>query len=173
MSKKIIKSKYRIYLDMDGVLTDFEAGFKNATGKATKDIPDEAERWAMVMDTKDFWKNLPVMPGAGKLLNYLKHHEHVMVLSSPGTSDAVRARAQKTGWLEGMIGSDIPVIFRRGRDKAEYAGHDSILIDDRSENVQGWISKGGIGIIHKNAELTIASLSKLKIFSEVDELTGE
>lgn len=171
----MIKSKYKIYLDMDGVLSDFEAGFKNMSGQAIKHLnaEDESDKWAMVEDTPDFWLNLPVMAGAGKLLHFLRHHEHLMILSSPGVSDAVRARRQKRQWITREVSSDVPVIFRRGRAKAEYAAPDSILIDDMEKNTKPWAEKGGIAILHKSAELTIATLKKHKIYSEVDEHTGE
>jgi len=178
---KIVKSKKRVYVDLDGVLADFNQGIKNMSGQDPKDLSEEAQ-WKIVNESPSFWVDLPVMHGAVQLMQFLSHHEHVMILSSPGTKGAPRARKQKLDWIRNRAmggflvapgGGPIPLILRRGKHKAEYAWPDAILIDDTEENIKRWIDKGGIGILHTKAALTIASLSKLKLFEEVDEFTGE
>ena len=53
------------------------------------------------------------------------------------------------------------MILTRAVDKAKYANKDSILIDDRKQNIDHWIESGGIGILHTSAKDTIKQLKKL------------
>ena len=40
----------------------------------------------------------------------------------------------------------------------DFASPNSILIDDREDNIKGWIDAGGIGILHTSADNTINTL---------------
>ena len=48
--------------------------------------------------------------------------------------------------------------------KQNYATPDSILIDDRENNINQWIASGGIGILHTSASDTIKQLKKKNDF---------
>jgi len=43
-------------------------------------------------------------------------------------------------------------------NKKKYAAPNHVLIDDRKDNIEGWESEGGVGILHTSAEDTIAKL---------------
>jgi hypothetical protein len=53
------------------------------------------------------------------------------------------------------------LILRSAKHKKDFAGPNNILIDDRVDNINGWIEAGGIGILHTSAEDTIKQLNKL------------
>jgi hypothetical protein len=53
------------------------------------------------------------------------------------------------------------LILRSAERKQEFATPNSILIDDRADNIQRWKDVGGVGIHHTSAENTINELEKL------------
>ncbi len=53
------------------------------------------------------------------------------------------------------------VIFRRSYDKHEFSEPGALLIDNKQPTIDSWEDKGGIGILHKNADDTIKQLQKL------------
>ena len=53
------------------------------------------------------------------------------------------------------------LILAFAHQKKDYANENSILIDDRSKNIDQWRAAGGIGILHINAASTIEKLKEL------------
>ena len=53
------------------------------------------------------------------------------------------------------------LILRSAERKQEFATPQSILIDDRKDNIDRWKEAGGIGIYHTSAADTIQQLKKL------------
>jgi hypothetical protein len=51
-----------------------------------------------------------------------------------------------------------PLVLEYSYNKQKYSNKNSILIDDRKSNIDQWIEKGGIGILHENTEKTINEL---------------
>ena len=51
--------------------------------------------------------------------------------------------------------------FKPAKFKAEYAGKNRILIDDRQDTIDRWNANGGIGILHTSTANTIKQLQKL------------
>jgi hypothetical protein len=163
-----IDNKYKIYVDMDGVLVDFVNGYEKFTGKklggfthgqANKDFWNDFKQVASdkgVSET-DFWANLKWLPDGKQLLTYLKSHSPT-ILSAPGRNP--ESKEGKQIWIKREMGN-IPYIL--AYDKSKYATSDSILIDDREDFISKWKAKGGIGILHKSTNDTISQLKKLGI----------
>jgi hypothetical protein len=78
------------------------------------------------------------------------------ILSAPSRQNV--SRVGKVDWVNREL-PGTPLILRRAKHKKDFAAPDAILIDDRPDNVQGWIDAGGIGILHKSAEETINVLT--------------
>ena len=149
-----------LYLDMDGVLADFNKEY-------LKHDPDKSDRKkfrASVMEHKIFEK-LEYMPDAQELLNHvarLAHSGlHVEILTSMGTHDPIQgkeAAAQKTVWLKAHGIPYKPNFVRSKKEKSEYATPTSILVDDSPGCISPFIEKGGHGILHHNSSETIRIL---------------
>jgi len=149
----------KIYCDLDGVLADFEAGYRRINNGTIPDREGKQDEdfYKPVMDTENFWRDLPLMPDAERLIGFLMSLEHVEVeiLTSPSKLDWKRASKEKRIWVDKHYSPDTAVHFRRSRDKPEFAHKRSILIDDWEKNTIRWQDAGGIAVRHENAEKTI------------------
>ena len=80
--------KLRIYVDMDGVIADFE--------KAAGKLPDKQQgRPDLYVD----YLYLDIIPGAEEAMSYLNEHHEVFVASTPPWS-RIQCWADKRAWLE-------------------------------------------------------------------------
>jgi PAS domain-containing protein len=80
---------YVIYCDMDGVLCDFDQGYKDLTGESTDEANAKGKSyfWKLFRESvrkneRDFWANLPWQPGGQELWNYIKQYSP-NILSAP------------------------------------------------------------------------------------------
>ena len=148
-----------IFCDMDGVLVDFDKEFERNHGVLPYKLPRE-ELWQIVLDTKDYWLNLPKLNDADKLVNHLnKYGFHILTgLPSYGFDKAYK---QKRLWMKKHYGKEDGVICCLSKDKQNFGKPKDILIDDREPNIKRWEEMGGIGILHTSAEETIRKLKEL------------
>ncbi|MCA9748783.1 MAG: hypothetical protein KC414_06735, partial [Romboutsia sp.] len=140
--------EYTIYCDMDGVLTDFDNRFRYFAG-VTPDVYEKEngteEFWDLI-DNKigiSFWTNMPWMPQGKKLWSYIKKYKPT-ILSAPSRNPSSRNGKKK--WIQKNI-PNAKLILAARQNKMQYSGENNILIDDRSDTIEEWKSKGGIGII--------------------------
>ena len=168
---------YKIFVDLDGVLADFEAGVNAAMSKVYggKHIHNENEylnsskyrsrMWKGLSDYQkkhggQFWEDLPLMQDAKQLWNYVSKYP-VEILSATGNPQ-YGAGEQKHRWVAKNIDPNVKVnLTRKSAEKAQMAAPNHILIDDKSKSIDPWIQAGGIGILHRSAARTIAELKKL------------
>lgn len=143
-----------IYLDMDGVVADFE-GMLEQHGHPRGTEWDDDTLWATVRAIPNFWTHMPLMPDAKILWNAVKDLNPTF-LTAPSRSDP-RCKPGKLAFVAKHFG-DVPVIFSRARDKWQHANPGDILVDDTVKNIKDWRAHGGIGIWHKNAASTIAKI---------------
>jgi len=151
----------RLYLDMDGVLCDFQSAYtKLRTGAA-----DNTKRFkAAVIDHKIF-ENLEFMPDAKELLAHVRTLPvHIEILTSVGTFDPFQGeetKRQKRLWLSKHNIMYKPNFVRSKPEKAEYATSTSILVDDSIGCIEPFNAKGGHGILHTAAKKTNSNLDSL------------
>ena len=80
----------QIFCDLDGVLVDFDRGFKELEANTENLSPKEYEKkhgensiWQLIdAEGVSFWENLPWMQDGRELWDYLSQYEPV-ILSSP------------------------------------------------------------------------------------------
>jgi len=151
---------YQIYCDLDGVLADFELGYKELTGVDLSGIfkPEGKEFWDPITKAGvKFWVGLKWMPGGQKLWDYIKKYDPKL-LSAPSRESS--SRIGKAVWVKHKI-PGTKLLLRYADRKKEFANPLSILIDDRINNINSWENAGGIGILHTNTEDTIKQLQNL------------
>ena len=155
--------EYKIYSDMDGVLTDFDKSFE----KYSKGIPPrEYEKkfgkegfWELIdgQGKVGFWVGMPWMEDGKDYWNYIKDYD-VELLSSPSRSET--SRLGKRLWVRNNL-PGIKLHLAQAYNKKNYAEPNHILIDDRKSNIEQWREAGGIGILHTSASDTIKQLKAL------------
>jgi 5'(3')-deoxyribonucleotidase len=159
--------KRTIYVDLDGVLCDFDRGFIEITGMSPESV-DDNELWSRISahGKSRFFSELPWMPGGQELWQFVtQNFLQVKILTALGKSDAQDKQTStgKRQWLQKNIpdlqDSDIIMVANKHR-KRHYSKPNDILVDDTKSTIQEWIKKGGIGILHKISNDTMRELQK-------------
>lgn len=149
-----------IFCDMDGVLADFDAGFKDKFGCLPDDI-SRRQLWKNVLTVENYWLNLPKMHDADILFNCLNKYGFTILTGIP-PEDYARAEMEKRLWLKQNYNKENDVICCLSKDKYKFCKKCDILIDDLEKNVKMWEKAGGIGILHTSAADTINKLKELE-----------
>jgi len=152
---------YKIYLDMDGVLVDFDQQFKDLTGLEPKSFEDKYGLngfWEAIDKAGvGFWRGMKWMPGGEALYNRVAKYDHAL-LSSPSRSEI--SKIGKRLWRRDKT-PNTKLILSRSHLKKNYASPLSILIDDRESNIKQWEDAGGIGILYISPNQVNKALEKL------------
>ena len=160
-----MEDKYKIYLDMDGVIVDFDKRFTDLAGMGPREYENSfgKDKFWDFIDSKEkgggvgFWVGMPWMPGGPELYNRVAQHNHAL-LSSPSRSES--SKLGKRLWKKKYT-PNTDLILSLAANKKNYADGNSILIDDRESNIQQWREAGGIGILYKSADQVNKELDKL------------
>jgi hypothetical protein len=157
----------QIYVDMDGVLADFDQHYEDVFGIRANKLTDNVD-WKAVGEIKDFYANIPPMEDMQELWNYVYFvsqaffNKKPIVLTGVPYS-VVEAEANKRAWVEKNLGSDIEVIGCKSKDKCLYAKLGDVLIDDWTKYQHLWVEKGGVWITHTSAKNTIRQLREMSL----------
>lgn len=158
-----MQTRYRIFLDLDGVLADFDAGVLHALGKAPSQLNDR-QMWPVLARTPGFYDSLPWMADGRDLWDFCRPHNPVIVTGLPLGK---WAEPQKRSWCTRELGSDVPVICCPSRDKGKRAAElleaneVMVLVDDRLKVQTAWEDAGGKFVLHTSAQTSIAALREL------------
>ena len=146
-----------IYCDMDGVLTDYNTSFREVFNDAPNNVFSllgEETVNSILNDVEGYWRDMPWTEDGKTLWFFIKSYNPVL-LTTPALS-VKDCKQDKISWKNKELGSDVNIIF--SSTKYDYASPDSILIDDKKENIDAFTNNGGIGILHTSAEETITQL---------------
>ena len=171
---KLIKenevSAYTIYLDMDGVIADFDQRFLDLSGMAPDEYKDKYgmnQFWDFIDEENKirFWAGIPVMSGAKKLIDYVSQYDYE-ILTAPSIKK--QSRLGKMIWLRKIHPDLFPntpkVNFKPAKEKHQVKTtltKTDILIDDKASTVDTWNSSGGTGILYTSADNVIQQLKNL------------
>lgn len=162
-----------LYLDMDGVLADFELQFE----QLTNETPSVFERkkgtkamWSEIFkEGFSFWSEMQPMSDFHILREYLMQLKKnpkikIEILTSTskeqiGINFPENAKEYvdniekgKSLWVNKYL-TGIKINYAvSGTDKARWATKSSILLDDLYKNVEQFIAAGGEGIVYRNAD---------------------
>lgn len=151
--------KYKIYCDIDGVLTDFERAYRELTGVDLEGKHLNGKSfWAPINKAGvKFWSEMKWKEDGHELWDYIKKYKPKL-LSAPSSEDS--SRVGKHEWVEKEL-YGVPLLLRSAKHKKDFAEPNAILIDDREDNIIGWIESGGVGILHTSTNDTIKQLKEL------------
>jgi hypothetical protein len=153
---------FDFFVDMDGVLTDFDLAWRNLghkiDGQSFEDKYGSEAFWSEIKKSGiDFWENMSWTKDGKKLWNFVKKFNPT-ILSSPAKT-IPESKKGKQIWIERELGPDVKYIFTH--DKFKHAHPNAILIDDYEKKITPWVNADGIGILHTNTDETIKQLKNM------------
>lgn len=155
-----------LYLDMDGVVADFNEYAYRVHGFAPE-VEYADDEWNQIAKNERLYRDLKKTPYADELVEYCKKFSEVnnyticFLTAVPKSNKLHWAFTDKVEWARTHF-ADIPVHFGPySKDKHFHCKRDDILIDDRMSNVKEWRNVGGMAILHENLDKTIGELRKI------------
>lgn len=168
---EIKQNNYKLYVDIDGTVSNFIAGVEKLTCKPHSEEKYETDKkykkemWDAInkyhKEGGELWYELKLLPDAMQLWSYVKKYNPTF-LSATGTSNSKSTEDEKRRWIDEKFGTRVKAKFvKKAEDKQQYAGPKHILIDDKEKALEPWRKAGGIGILHTSAYNTIQQLKQL------------
>ena len=163
-----VKYPITVYLDMDGVLADFDKFAVAKLGKKFDEFPDSETAWAAMYPHQDIYYHLDPMEDANVLvygvlaLQNEFAFNHAILTAIPKIGRIPRAKYDKKIWLRKHF-SDVPFVFNIGphaEHKQYHCNDGDVLIDDAKRNIPQWDARGGYGILHTSAKDSLEKLRK-------------
>lgn len=161
-----------VLFDMDGVLCGFDADFTRRTGRTWDHNGQwtKAEKWEMISKHPFFFRDLPWVPGAKAMFQFVRYAESFTGYA-PGILSAMsqhipESKEQKGIWLSREIGDNVMNpehvhIVAHREEKVQLVGPKRILVDDHVLNIEDWNNAGGIGIFFNDAVQVIEDLQAI------------
>jgi len=137
-----------IYVDMDGVIADFDQSIVDIFGEEySNKIANEFWKKTCV-EAEVFRKMPPIQEGIDMIDSLIGLGQVCFMTSTGGMPHHIDIAKQKLDWLHAHGLGDLPVAFcMNTAGKGLYAQRRAILIDDRSKVCTEWNLKGGQAIL--------------------------
>jgi len=148
----------QLFVDMDGVLADFDAHHEAVLGVRSDKRLDNVD-WERVRDIKDFYLSIPPMPDMKELWQRVERHRPIVLTGVPRL--VPEAAGNKRAWAALHLGEHVEVRCCLSNEKCLHASPGDVLIDDWVKYRQLWLDRGGRWITHRGAVETAAELSAL------------
>jgi 5'(3')-deoxyribonucleotidase len=156
-----------IYLDMDGVVADFDEYAARTLGVPPSSgiYPDEI--WYNLASNARLYRDLNKTSYADEVvaecqdLALTKGYDLLFLTAVPKGNDVKWSFYDKVVWAQQFY-PGIPVHFGPySKDKWQHCQPGDILVDDRTSNIQEWRAAGGIAIHHVNISTTLREINSL------------
>jgi len=156
-----------LYLDMDGVVADFDEYAARTLGVPPSSgiYPDEV--WYKLATNQRLYRDLIKTSYADQLVEeckdftLTKEYNLYFLTAVPKGNDVKWSFYDKVLWAQKYY-PDIPVMFGPySKDKWQHCKAGDILIDDRQSNIDEWRAAGGIAIHHVGIDSTLYEISRL------------
>lgn len=158
--RRILK-KFRLFVDLDGVLADFDKGVFQAMGSHPSEVSEKL-MWPVLAKTPGFYAKLDWMPQAQALWAVVQKYQPTILTGLPRGN---WAEPQKRQWCARELGPTVPVICCLSREKGLAASQvlnpdeTPLLIDDRLKAKESWDQIGGLFLLHTSVDQTLAALA--------------
>ncbi|WP_309661110.1 5' nucleotidase, NT5C type [Sphingomonas sp.] len=150
----------QLFLDLDGVLADFDAGVRDLLGMAPVQFEarhGRGEFWRRIAKAPNFYGTLPEMPDARRLFEAVEHLSPAILTGLPVGKWAA---PQKVAWAAEHF-AGVPIITCMARDKHLHIEAGDVLVDDRENHRAAYERAGVVFIHHSNAEDSLKGLAKI------------
>lgn len=149
----------QLFLDLDGVLADFETGAQHVLKMPAKDYQDRYGAggfWKKLATAPDFYGSLPLLADAQELVDATIHLDPIILTGLP---IGKWAEPQKRAWVERYF-PGLQVITTQARYKSKYCSPGDVLVDDRDKYAEAWENAGGIFVHHTDTASSLVALRK-------------
>ena len=157
-----------IDIDLDGVMTDYDSNMIRLTGFTVSELMgmDIKDRVSIKNQAKDkgLFSTMKLLPGAADafytlISQYESKGYTLRILTATGEYESERSAKEKIAWVRGNLCTECEVIcVTHARDKLEYAGPNSILIDDYETTCAMFDEGEGSAIQHEEWPTTLNHL---------------
>jgi hypothetical protein len=151
----------QLFLDLDGVLADFDKGALDLLGMSAAEFQERhpaREFWSRIRKAGDFYNRLPEMADARILFDAVAHLDPIVLTGLPFGNWAA---PQKVAWVERHF-PGTPIITTMARDKhLHMKGGKDVLVDDRTNHREAWENAGGIFVHHREARESLVQLREI------------
>jgi hypothetical protein len=152
----------QVYVDMDGVLADFDQGHHDRFGVWPSKVSDNVD-WDRIRHTPDFYLSLPPMHDMDELWKGLELRcvrPPIVLTGVP--ANVPGAYENKRAFVDRYLGRDVTVIGCKSREKSKFmSAAGDVLIDDWEKYKQLWIDAGGRWITHTGARKSLDQLDDI------------
>jgi len=151
----------KIYVDIDGVLADFQKSAEKKAGCSIEELMKQ-NKWQEFKKNlcfSDFFLELEEMP----LVEVLKKHiGKFEIITACGNYNTEQVSKMKKTWIAKTLGKEVKVhCVIKSHEKANFANSKSLLIDDRPKSVMPFIKSGGHAILFDNAKSQIDEIENI------------
>lgn len=147
-----------LFLDLDGVLADFDAHYEALSGIRPDRARDNVD-WRMVDAAGDFYLHIPPMADMEQLWSGTARWRPTILTGVPSSVPA--AAAHKRAWVRRHLGAHVPIVCCRSREKCLYCRPGAVLVDDWDKYRHLWLAAGGAFILHTSAADSLRQLEAL------------
>ena len=147
-----------LYLDLDGVMCDFDKQVHKLFGnnpddlqsiKSTETTKEYIHRigsnqfWKKIRTSPEFWSSMDPIEGSIEAFKRLYPlFDSVCIISNPDKKDLTNCINQKNKWVDTYLsGYNLKRIYLE--NKYIYANPNCLLIDDLEKNIKLWKQYGG------------------------------
>ena len=163
---------YHLFLDLDGVMADFDEGVRRITGRSPDELSPK-RLWGSVARADGFFDQLPWTCDGQALWEGTRHLKPTILTGLPMGK---WAEPQKRSWCARNLGPDVEVITCLARHKPLRAQDwcerhfaetgerlQAVLVDDRPKYREAWEEAGGVFITHTSAQSSLEALRALGV----------
>ena len=163
------ESEYKVYLDMDGVLADFDKRFEDLSGMGPSEFESKYGKnkfWDFIDEEHkiSFWVGIPEMSGAKQLVDAVKKYNYELLTAPSAKKQSYLGKILWVRNHKDLFGGKPRINFKKAKEKHEVKSNlqkTDILIDDRLDTIERWNSAGGTGIHYQNVSQVLNDLGKL------------
>ncbi|MFC1454137.1 hypothetical protein ACFLQL_03055 [Verrucomicrobiota bacterium] len=158
------RNKPILFIDMDGVITDFDIQFEKFSKINAREYEakyGEDAFWDKVNSHGiKFWSTMPWTSGGKRLLNFVRKYDPFILSAIPKKKHSRIVTKGKLLWLANNLTGRLKIIICKRKEKMQYCQDNAILVDDYHKTISEWQKIGGIAILHINTSRTIRELVK-------------
>jgi hypothetical protein len=150
----------QVFVDMDGVLADFDAHHEALFGVRPDKVLDNVD-WTRVRGVPGFYADIPPMKDMPELWDFVSRLSPRPIVLTGVPRSVEEAPDNKRAWARRHLGETVEVRCCKSRKKSLHCKPGDILIDDWDKYRHLWLAKGGHWITHTSAADTIAQLLEM------------